>query len=306
MVAERPPAAAPPLFAAALLLTAPAVAQEGNLSELALSLVNEARAEEGLPSLGQGVALAEAAEAHAEDMLARDYYGHVSPEGQTARDRYLDAGGSQWRLVAENIAQCTGCETPADADRVRAFQSGWMQSPGHRENILAPGLDRFGFGIASGDGRVYAVQMFAGPGTAPGAEPGVRAARVGNEELRSAALQAVNETRRDAGQSSLEMSADLNALARTLAERATLDGEELVLPGDTFGLLPEGASGWTGLAVSAEACGGCGAYPAEGDGAHFAPNLLPAGDPAAFTHMGFALWADGEGRKIAVGVFGQR
>ena len=122
----------------ALLLSGSAVAAQDaeTLSRHALDLVNEARQEQGLGSLALGDDLEEAAQAHAADMLERDFYAHVSPEGDDVADRYTDAGGSEWELVAENIARCIACDVPADLQRVDAFQKGWMNSPGHRANIL--------------------------------------------------------------------------------------------------------------------------------------------------------------------------
>lgn len=294
---------------AAAACAGPLAAQERDLGGLALSLVNDARAEAGLPALEAARVLAEAAAAHAADMLERDYYGHVGPDGGQPRDRYLAAGGNPWRLVAENIARCEGCPTPPGAERVRSFQSGWMQSEGHRENILAPGLDRFGFGIAAAEGEVYTVQLFAGPGTAPGASDGAAAERADADTVRSGALDAVNAGRREAGRPPLEPSGELDALAEALASEVVVEGDALSLPSDPFALLPADATGWTGLSVAAEACGGCGAFPAAGDGAHFGPRLTSEGrDRSAegFTHFGFALDADGSGRKIAVGVLGRR
>ena len=292
-------------IALACLVTLPASAQEDDLGALALSLVNEARAEQDLPTLERSARLAEVAQGHAEDMLERDYYAHLSPEGADARDRFLDAGGARGPVVAENLARCEGCETPAGAERVRSFQSGWMQSPGHRENILREGLRRFGFGLASEDGTVYAVQVFAGPGTPPWAAPGETPERVSRRQAGTEALKAVNAARAEDGQPRLAMGEDLTAAARSAARRTALTEDGLELPADTFGLLPEGAEGWTGLAVSAEACTGCGAHRVRGDAAHFARGLA-AQSGGADTHMGFALRADGTGRKTAVAVFGRR
>src|SRR5512132_4135323 len=84
-------------------------AETGDLTELrskALKLVNEAREQHGLPALQSRPELDRAAQAHAEDMLNRSYFDHVSPEGKTVFDRYVAAGGSRWRLVAENICRC--------------------------------------------------------------------------------------------------------------------------------------------------------------------------------------------------------
>lgn len=96
-------------YALSLVLPRVAKAQESpaleRLRNRVLTLVDETRLEEGLNELQPGEALDEAAQAHAEDMLGRGYYDHVSPEGDTMLDRYLAAGGSEWELVTENLAR---------------------------------------------------------------------------------------------------------------------------------------------------------------------------------------------------------
>ena len=129
----------------------------------ALAMVNQSRKEEGLPALRLDNALTEAAQRHAEDMLKNGYFSHVSPSGKTVRDRYAAAGGSAGKFVAENIAQCSNCRP--DREQIKLLHQGWMNSPGHRANILARGLESFGFGLAANGSRIYAVQTFAGPGT---------------------------------------------------------------------------------------------------------------------------------------------
>lgn len=136
---------------------------DDGLRHLALQLVNEARAGQGLAPLRLDDALNRAAQAHADDMLKRDYFAHASPEGDSVRDRYRAAGGAPVRRVAENLGRSFDTTGPPAADVVRRLHDGWMQSPGHRENILRPNLDRFGFGFAARDAGSYAVQTFAGP-----------------------------------------------------------------------------------------------------------------------------------------------
>lgn len=75
-----------------------------------LAAVNTARSEAGRPPLTADPGLDAIAQAHAEDMLARDYYDHTSPEGKRPSDR-LTAAGWRYRQVAENIAH--GLFTPA-------------------------------------------------------------------------------------------------------------------------------------------------------------------------------------------------
>lgn len=124
----------------------------------ALSLVNEARAAQGVPGLQMSGQLNAAAQDHAEDMARRDFYSHRSPERQDVADRFRARGGGPWWIIAENIAQCISCAPMAE--QVRRFQQGWMNSPGHRRNILDPRVRSFGFGIATTGGKIYAVQTF--------------------------------------------------------------------------------------------------------------------------------------------------
>ncbi len=284
----------------------PAAAQEaGELDQLrqrALDLVNAARREAELPALSHGTVLVEAAQDHADDMRARDYYAHVTPDGRTPRDRFSAAGGERWAMSGENIAKCTGCSLPPDIARIEAFQDGWMQSPEHRENILSPGFDRFGFGIAGAAGEIYAVQTFAGPGQDEDA-PALDGAQV-----RAAALDAVNARRADTGLAKLEPSEPLDAAAAKVLE-ARLSGAEM--PGNIFGLLPEGATGWTSIEIRSGSRGGSGVALSQGDIASFVEDWASGEDGAMLGgasagYLGFAASAGSDGRATAVALFGGR
>ena len=283
------------------------------LQARALELVNHSRQEEGLAPLELGENIVEASQAHASDMLARGYYAHESPEGDTVQDRYLDAGGSRWQLVAENIARCEGCEPPATEATVTRLHEGWMDSPPHRENILAPGLSVFGFGLAVDGNGYYAVQTFAGPGISRNLQPGEEAVPLTTEEQLARAVQGLNRARERTGTPPLEPSEVLSTMARNLLPP---DGQEefaLTAPDDLFEALPEGERvEWLSLAVVAGACGGCGIEPMAADIRDFRTRWLDDPgyhatllDPEA-TDAGFALQTNGEGRKVAVLVAGQR
>jgi uncharacterized protein YkwD len=134
-----------------------------------LELVNRDREKHGLAPLSLGEELNEAAQFPAQDMSDRDFYAHTSPEGDDVQDRFMDAGGSRWKLVAENIARCEACSPPIDAQTNERLQTGWMNSPDHRKNILHEGLESFGFGIVLDvDIGLYGVQTFSGAGTPRG------------------------------------------------------------------------------------------------------------------------------------------
>ena len=300
------------------LAGAPAPAAEtGNLPQLsarALALVNDARQMQGLSELRLGSELNEAAQAHATDMLERKYYAHTSPEGNTVADRYRDAGGKRWRLTAENIARCSGCPTPLDLAQVERLHEGWMNSPLHRENILRRGLDRFGFGIAAEtNGALYAVQTFAGPGLPRGLQPGETAEPLGAPERRTLALQAINRAREQAGRPALAASEALHRAAEKLLPDRSSGDLSLERAGGLLSALPEGERGaWRSVSAVAGACGGCGADPTGADVRAFRDQWMD--DPGhreallspAASHLGFALEANGEGRKTAVAVLGTR
>ena len=115
-----------------------------------LALVNEARADAGCGALTADPALAAVARAHSADMRDRDYFSHTSPEGLSPFDRAEQAGVGYSR--AENIAF-----GQSDA---AAVMEAWLESPGHRENILDCDLTRLGVGVAEGPGGPWWTQLF--------------------------------------------------------------------------------------------------------------------------------------------------
>lgn len=123
-----------------------------------LAQVNQSRRSEGKPPLRYNAQLNAAAQAHAEDMARRGFYNHRSPEGKDVADRWRAQGGGQWQAVGENILYCNTCATPSA--QARQFHERWMQSPGHRRNIMRADFEEFGFGMASAGGKIYAVQNF--------------------------------------------------------------------------------------------------------------------------------------------------
>jgi uncharacterized protein YkwD len=96
--------------------------------------------------------LTAAAQAHSADMVARAFYSHTSPEGRQPWDRAAAAGSTR-RTIGENIA--CGQRSPAEV------VDGWMNSPGHRANILKPDFTHIGVGFAGGGPQgTYWTQLF--------------------------------------------------------------------------------------------------------------------------------------------------
>ena len=128
---------------------------------LALQLVNRDRRLNGLKPLVEDPVLAEAAQRHAQDMLDRNYYDHVTPEGKTPSDRFAALGGKGG--AGENIMKMEGAAgVVLNFKLIEENQKGWMYSPGHRENLLLPDYTHLGYGIVVDSlvGKVYAVQNF--------------------------------------------------------------------------------------------------------------------------------------------------
>lgn len=105
-----------------------------------LCIVNAERTARGLPALAANDALAAAAQAHSDDMVANDYFAHNGPDGSTPASRVL-AAGYVFVTMFENIA--VGQTTPREA------VAGWLASThGHCEATLNPAVRDLGVGVA--------------------------------------------------------------------------------------------------------------------------------------------------------------
>ncbi|MFE7900098.1 CAP domain-containing protein [Streptomyces sp. NPDC057424] len=115
-----------------------------------LSLVNEERAKVGCSPVAANSALTGLAQNYSEDMAARGFFDHTDPDGRTPWDRAEKAGISN--LGGENIAR-----GQADA---AAVMDAWMNSPGHRANILNCDFKTLGVGVELGSGGPWWTQNF--------------------------------------------------------------------------------------------------------------------------------------------------
>ncbi|MGY1495474.1 CAP domain-containing protein [Streptomyces sp. QTS52] len=115
-------------------------------------LTNRERARAGLPPLATDAPLTRAAQAHSTDMVVRAFYSHTGPDGSRPWDRAAAAGSTR-RTIGENIA----CGQRSAAEVVE----GWMNSPGHRANILKREFTHIGIGFAGGGkAGTYWTQLF--------------------------------------------------------------------------------------------------------------------------------------------------
>ena len=123
------------LIAFGLGIWFPATAADKAAIDAAITEVNRYRGEHGRGLVTLDKRLDAAALRHARAMADRDFFSHTGVDGSSMGQR-LSQAGYIWRLVAENIA--AGQKGPIDAVRT------WIDSPGHRQNILMKGATHIG------------------------------------------------------------------------------------------------------------------------------------------------------------------
>ncbi|MBX4188228.1 MAG: CAP domain-containing protein [Candidatus Doudnabacteria bacterium] len=142
------------IFMAAFVLVSsfPAYAARETLTvEQVLMEANKDRTLFGLPALKLDHTLNLAAFAKAEDMLAKEYFAHVSPEGVKPW-QWFKALGYNYSFAGENLA--IGFEDSED------LEQSWMNSPKHRANILSENYSDMGVAIVYRNGQKIIVQLF--------------------------------------------------------------------------------------------------------------------------------------------------
>lgn len=112
-----------------------------------LVLVNEERKKAGLRPLVADPEMARVARAHSQDMFARGYFSHYTPEKKDPFDR-MKTAKVKFLTAGENLAL---------GQTLQICHRGLMNSPGHRANILQPAFGRLGIGIL--DGGIYGLMI---------------------------------------------------------------------------------------------------------------------------------------------------
>ncbi|MDP9478741.1 MAG: CAP domain-containing protein [Actinomycetota bacterium] len=126
-----------------------------SIEKRTLDLHNETRVANGLPAFCVQPKLTNAARAHSQEMLDKDYFSHNSYDGETFGARLKRFGytssGYSYYTVGENIAWGSGSYGSPDA-----IFKGWMNSTGHKANILNKNFREIGIGARTGTYKTYA------------------------------------------------------------------------------------------------------------------------------------------------------
>lgn len=128
--------------------------QTAEMEEQIRQRINEIRQQEGLTELQPNPKLAEVARRYSQQMAEQDFFSHTSPAGDTPAQR-VETAGITYMVVGENLFTSTNIPQP-----VNAAVEGWMDSPGHRENILRPQYRETGIGVWRDGETYYVTQLF--------------------------------------------------------------------------------------------------------------------------------------------------
>ena len=133
--------------------TGGSTAGSSSVAAQVIALVNDERSRAGVGPLTANSLLTAAASAHAEDMANNGFFSHTGSDGSSSADRATRAGYN-WSTVGENIA--SGATTAAQVMEM------WMNSSGHRANILNANFTEIGVAVDSRGGLLW-VQVFGRP-----------------------------------------------------------------------------------------------------------------------------------------------
>lgn len=120
------------------------------------AVINQKRDEYGLKPLAWNEQAAAVARLHSANMASFNFFSHTGIDGKHVDKRADSLGLNKWRMIGENIAYNSGFDDP-----VGRAVSGWLQSAGHRKNILRNEWKETGIGISvSVNGKFYITQVF--------------------------------------------------------------------------------------------------------------------------------------------------
>lgn len=134
-----------------------------NVEAMIVQMTNQARQDSGRAALADEGTLRDIAREHSTDMIARAFFSHDNPDGHAPGDRIAMQHRQLIGVGGENIAKIINAD-PSMSDRAIAEQlvTMWMNSPGHRANIVRRDFTHLGVGVSRKGNDILATQNFAG------------------------------------------------------------------------------------------------------------------------------------------------
>lgn len=156
IISKNPTLKNPSLIYPGQKLTIPTMTAINNMENEVIRLTNIERSKRGLAALKANWQLSRCARYKSQDMINKNYFAHQSPTYGSPFDM-IQSFGMSMAAGGENIAM--GQRTPQEV------MTAWMNSPGHRSNILSTAYTEIGVGCAkSSNGTYYWTQQFIRPG----------------------------------------------------------------------------------------------------------------------------------------------
>ena len=178
----------------------PAADNLGAIGQSTLCLLNQQRAAHGVGALVENATLSSASAGYSQRMVAQSFFDHESPDGGTLVDRLTGAGylgdDDPW-VVGENIGWGQGALATA-----RSMVGAWMDSPGHRANLLSGDFTEIGLGLALGTpadqtwGATFTTDFGAGAAKPAARHARAKASAVRKKPSRHASCARAASTRR--------------------------------------------------------------------------------------------------------------
>lgn len=159
------------LFSGVAINSQHATAYKVNISKVASIIhdkVNQVRAEHGLPSLSYSEDMQKVAQYRSDDMASKGYFSHTAPNGDKPSDVAKkmgincrnELGGGRYSVgIGENIYKKTG-QLGSEESIAQAAFKGWMNSSGHRANILNGNYHSEGIAFSISGNSVWVTQNF--------------------------------------------------------------------------------------------------------------------------------------------------
>ncbi|WP_027626789.1 SafA/ExsA family spore coat assembly protein [Clostridium lundense] len=155
LIAENPQLKNPSLIYPGQKISIPNMQDVKTQESEVVRLVNIERSKNGLPALKENWEVSRIARYKSQDMINKSYFSHTSPT-YGSPFTMMESFGIKFSAAGENIAM--GQRTPQEV------VTAWMNSPGHRSNILSPNFSQIGVGLAKDkNGICYWTQMFIKP-----------------------------------------------------------------------------------------------------------------------------------------------
>jgi uncharacterized protein YkwD len=139
------------------ILPGPSFPTESEVEARSFDLINQDRAQQGLPALNLDSRVSDVARAHSADMRDRNFFSHKSPDGKTLAIRLKNVGIT-FRLAGENLARIQGVTDPA-----AKANTDFLSDDTHKTNLLNSQFKLVGIGVARSGNEYWITQDFIAP-----------------------------------------------------------------------------------------------------------------------------------------------